>query len=225
MKKPYCFVFMISDLIIFIIGFYIILLYYEGIIFGDIYNIGLIFSIILILAGALGPIILFFIHLSGFKENYPNASKSQLEKKSNQGLKYKIYYQYNQYKKKAAGFLDGNVIYYKNHKTVAGWFDDTNPKKIDFIWRGKIIERIENGIIHNTANGKEIGTIDNLRVSLFSPSVSFILTDTNISDRKANIIREDSINSEVIGKIEGDLNLIKTTHFYAILIFLFEITS
>ena len=124
-------------------------------------------------------------------------------------------------KKKVIGFLDGNTVFYKNHSTIAGSFDDSDPSNIELVHRGKVCERIIDNVVQYASDNSKLGEINELELipeEYGRPAKLKI----NESKDKGEIIVTTPKGEEIVGVIEGDMEKMDDSRFYAILAFLFE---
>ena len=160
--------------------------------------------------------------LFGHADRYtmPEPTRSQPEELQTSGPKFIIYSVWKN-KKKVRGFLDGNTIFYKNHSTIAGSFDDRDPSNIELIYRGRVCERIIDNIVQNASDNRKLGNIHELELIPEERGEPAKLK-INESKDKGEIIVTTLESEEIIGIIEGEMEKIDDIRFYAILAFVFE---
>lgn len=176
------------------------------------------------------PIIILFGLLFGIPNKLPLATREQPEEPLTSGPSFKVYFNNYNNKKKLKGYLDGHTVFYRNHKSITGSFDDSDPNNIEFITPGGyVFERLINGTTYHAGDNSIMGKINNLK---WVPPDSIPPEHRTIIYLK---IRSDNLEGEIIFKhpnvveqvysiIEGDMRKMDDTRFLAILTCVFEIS-
>jgi hypothetical protein len=178
-------------------------------------------------------LILIFGRLFTFADKYtlPKPTRPFPEQPPTSGHSFTVYYHWGD-KRKLRGYLDGNTAFYKNHKTIAGIIDDTNPENIELITghTKRVFERIKNGNIYNVGDNTKVATLHNLKLTFERPERQggYIKLKIDKSKKKGKIIdkwkdHKEEFHKEKSGSIEGDMEKMDDIKFYAILAFIFEV--
>lgn len=141
-----------------------------------------------------------------------------------EGPKFTIYYT-GKKKNKLAGFLDGNTVFYKNHKSIAGTFNESDINTADMLFRGRVVERIKDGetwYVEKEDKPEKLSDLKDLQLTSFRKPYPNAKLEIDEINNTAKIFKETPKGDEVIGIVEGDLKQMNDVRFYAIIIFLFE---
>jgi len=160
-------------------------------------------------------------YLCSNSRDYPEPTRDLSVIRNIKFPQFEIYKFYDD-EKRLVGHLEGNTLYGSKNKYMKGCFDDRDPHEIEFIWRGKVVERMKGDVVYRADEGEELAKMKDLKLSSLYKYALNSHIEVDRSNSKAVVYRDYEDETKKVGTIEGDVSKLDDVRAWAIYTFIFE---
>lgn len=185
------------------------------------FNIIETFAMALVWVIPIGGTFLMCYLCSSSSKDYPEPTRDLSLIRNVKFPQFKIYKFYDD-EKRLVGHLEGNTLYGSKNKYMKGCFDDRDPHDVEFIWRGKVVERMKGDIVYRADEGEELAKMKDLNLSSLYKYTLNSHIEVDQSNSKAVVYRDYEDKTKKVGIIEGDVSKLDDIRAWAIYTFIFE---